>query len=249
MAEGQEFRFTIDAFTPDSMPMSRLAEYMAQFAIVLGEAPNVHFVRLEAGSTVLVQRVDEAVIPKVRDRVRRVKAGNGPPDAMNAYRRINSHLRQDNGVGVVTEDTGAEIIYFPGREQLEPVTFSAFNQEGTLDGVVIRLGGTSDPVPVHLEAGNVLHSHCLTSRDLAKTLGRYIFGPEIRVHGTGRWFRDEDGSWVLKRFMIASFEVLDDQPLSDVVAKLRDIPGSEWDTLDDPWSELVKIRYGEDEAQ
>ena len=221
---------------------------MAEFAVVLGEEPSVHFVRLEAGSTVLVQSVDDEALPKIRERVRRVKAGKGPADAINAVRRINRILRQDNGVGIITEDEGAEIFRFPGRELKEAVTFGAFNQEGALDGVLIRLGGTGDPVPVHLQAPNALHTHCLARRDLAKTLGQYIFGPEIRIHGTGRWQRNEEGQWELRRFTIGSFEILDERPLTDVVAHLRTVPGSEWPDIEDPWKELNRIRQGDDEV-
>lgn len=248
MPKSHELRFRIDAFTRDTIPMARLAEYMADLAAILGEPANVHFVRLEEGSAVLVQRIDEVAVPRVRERTQRVNVGEGPVDAMAAYRRVNQRLRQDNSLGVLTEESGAEIIRFPGREQEEPVTFGAFNQEGTLDGVIIRLGGTGDPVPVHLQAQNVLHSHCFASRELAKALGSYIFGAELRVHGTGRWFRDESGGWVLSRFSIASFEVLNDQPLSAVVAQLRDIPGSEWPNVVDPWEELDDIRRGTDEV-
>ena len=248
MARSLEIRFRIDAFTPDTLPMARLAEYMADLAVILGEPGNVHFVRLEESSAVLVQKVDAVAVPKVRERTRLVRAGEGPTDALAAYRRVNHHLRQDDSIGVLTEETGAEIIHFPGREQVAQVTFGAFNHEGTLDGVIIRLGGTSDPVPVHLQAANRLYSRCVASRTLAKTLGRYIFGPELRLHGKGRWFRDEGGNWVLDRFVIARAEVLDDQPLSAVVARLRDVPGSEWPSVDDPWAELGQIRDGTDEA-
>ena len=34
---GAEYRFSIDAYTPATMPMARLAEYMAQLALILGE--------------------------------------------------------------------------------------------------------------------------------------------------------------------------------------------------------------------
>ena len=227
--------------------MARLAQYMGDLAALLGEPEHVHFVRLERGSAVLVQTVDEAAVPKVRERATRVRAGEGPPDAMDAYRRINNRLRRDNGTGVVAEQNGAEIVRFPGREQVEVVSFGAFNQEGVLDGVIIRLGGTSDPVPVHLETSDRRFT-CHATRELAKSLGQYIFGPELRVHGVGRWLRDADGRWSLERFTIASFEILDDLPLSAVVAKLREVPGSEWPEIEDPWTELDQIRYGKDEA-
>lgn len=247
MARGYEFRFRIDVYTLDTLPMARLAEYMTDLATILGEKKSVHFVRLEAGSATLVQRIDDPAIPKVRQRVIQVQSGEAPPEAMAAYRSVNRRLKQDDAVGELIEETGAKIISFPGREQAETATFGAFNQSGVLDGVVILIGGTRDPVPVHLEAASVRYN-CHANRDLAKALGHYLFGPEIRASGQGRWLRDENGEWVLERFTISSFEVLREEPLSAVVARLRDVPGSEWTELDDPWGELDRIRNGPDEA-
>ena len=58
MGSEKEFRFKINAYTPKTIPMLRLAQYMADIASLLGEPTMVHFVKLEEGSTVLVQRVD-----------------------------------------------------------------------------------------------------------------------------------------------------------------------------------------------
>ncbi len=58
MKDTDEYRFVIDAYSPETLPMSRLAEYMTDLARLFGTAERVHFVRLEAGSTVLVQRVE-----------------------------------------------------------------------------------------------------------------------------------------------------------------------------------------------
>ena len=143
-------------------------------------------------------------------------------------------------------DPKTEIIRFPGREDIELVTFGAFNQEGSLDGIVIRVGGKQESVPIHLQSGQVFYTTCEATRNLAKLLAHHIFSSEIRVYGTGRWYRSEDGRWVLERFRISSFEVLRDAPLSSVVAGLRQVKGSEWETLSDPWGELEKIRRGTD---
>jgi hypothetical protein len=50
MAGSSEYRLKIDVYTPATIPMARLAEYMQEFAVLLGEAKSVHFVRLEEGS-------------------------------------------------------------------------------------------------------------------------------------------------------------------------------------------------------
>ena len=57
MSNDKERRFKNDVFTPETLPMERLAEYMLQFAKLLGEPERVHFVDVEAGSAVLRARV------------------------------------------------------------------------------------------------------------------------------------------------------------------------------------------------
>jgi hypothetical protein len=243
MSSAAELVFVIDAYTPETLPMARLAEYMADLATLLGEQTSVHFVRLDRGSIGLVHKVDREAEPKIKERMRQVRQGNPPLDALRAYRSINKRLKADNGVGVLKE-AGAEIVRFPGRETPEEVTFGAFSQHGSVEGKLIRLGGTTDPVPVHLEvAGQRFYSTCFATRELAQRLGAYLFR-EVRLFGVGRWVRSKDGEWELGRFSISDFELLDELPLSTIVADLRRIPGSDWSKLDDPWGELRRIRHG-----
>lgn len=245
--DDREYRFRIDAFTPDTLPMERLAEYMGDLAKILGEPESVHFVRLEPGSAVLVQKIDDAAEPKARARARASKVGEGPAEAVAAYRRLNKRLLTDNAVGTLDDDQGTNVVLFPGREQAEPVTFGSFTQDGSIDGVIIRLGGVRDPVPVTLETTEQKHVHFLANREMAKTLAQYLFGPELRVFGTGRWSRDKLGVWTLERFVAGRFEILGNEPLSAVLARLRDVPGSNWPLVQDPWSELQQERSNSDE--
>ena len=247
MSSAQEYRFEIDAYTPDTLPMARLAEYMADLAALLGEVSSVHFVRLESGSTGLIHKVEEPAIPKVRARVNGVIRGDAPADAMNAYRKTNQRLKEDNSTAVLFENESAEIIRFPGREMVEPEPYGPFNNEGTLDGKVIMVGGVSDPVPVHLQQGDTVYN-CHAKREIAGELGRYLFAFELRISGVGLWNRENNGAWTLHRFNIRSFDVLDDDPLSVVVTNLRAIPGSEWNQLTDPWAESMQLRHEDDGA-
>jgi hypothetical protein len=248
MVDRREVRFTIDAYTPETIPMARLAEYMEDVAVLLGEPPSVHFLRVEPGSLTLVQWIEHEAAPKVNDRLEQLRRGEGPPDALNAFKAINRKLREDNGIGVLSTADDVQIIRFPGRETVESWGFGSFNQQGSLDGVVIRVGGKNDPVPVLLEASPDLHYPCLAHRDLAKRLARHIFTTPLRVYGTGRWHRTEEGTWILDRFLIGSFDVLNDEPLSSVVEALRSIPGSEWPSVEDPWGELASLRSEDDES-
>ena len=246
---GREYRFEIEGYTPDTIPMARLAQYMGDLAELLGEPAHVHFDRVATGSVVLVHHVEDEAVPKVEMRVEKAKRGEGPSEATSAIRKINQKLREDNGIAHLAHD-GAEIIRFPGHQEPEPVSFEAFNQQGSLDGQLIVLGGTSDPVPVHIQCRDTGLVHlCDARRSVAKALAPYYLGAEVRVYGTGRWLRDEQGHWRLERFHIGNFEILSEQPLSSVVAGLRAVPGSDWESLKDPWAELDSIRNGPSERK
>jgi hypothetical protein len=50
--------------------------------------------------------------------------------------------------------------------------------------------------------------------------------------------------WLLDRFNITEFEVLDSSPLQEVVERLRAIEGNEWLEVEDPLEELSRLRHG-----
>ncbi len=237
---GTEYRFSIDAYTPATMPMARLAEYMKQLAEILGEPGAVHFERLETGSTVLVHKVEREAVPKVRERAASVQRGDAPRDAIRAFKAVNRMLREDNGVGLLRERTrGAKILVFPGREEAEEV-LSSVRQVGTIDGFVMKVGGTDETVPILLKSEDQLISHCWATKQLAKQLAQKLFEP-VRLFGNGRWGRDGDGLWTLLEFQVKTFEALEDAPLSVAVSRLRAIDGG-WG--EDAYAELALIRGG-----
>jgi hypothetical protein len=84
---------------------------------------------------------------------------------------------------------------------------------------------------------------CKATREIAKKLAREMFDPTLRVHGHGRWTRTGDGIWRVDEFQIANFEVLEDDALADVIDEIRGI-ASTWKDLEDPDSEMQKIRTG-----
>lgn len=241
MSDAHEYRFVIGAYSPDTLPMSRLAEYMADLARLFGRAERVHFVRLEPGSTVLVQRIEPEAAPEVSNRIRALAHGEAAGDAVRAYKALNRRLAGDDAVGSLRDGGGAEIIRFPGREPRPLLTFGPFNQDGVLDGVLIRVGGRDDTVPVHLRDGDAIHM-CTATRDMARRLAVHLYGRTLRVRGNGRWGRDSDGVWSMKRFNITDFNELDEAPLGEVVRQLRNVDGSGWKDIDDPLMELQQLR-------
>ena len=170
-SKGAEYRFQIDAYTPETIPMARLAEYMTYLAQVLGETASVHFVRLEKGSTAVVHRIDHEAIPKVRERAKAVRRGDAPRDATRAFHTINKMLRDDNGVGRLTEGKTAIVLKFPGREDSEE-RYPSVRQQGSIDGQVIRVGGVELQVPVLLQSEDEMIVGCSADRHIAKQLAQ-----------------------------------------------------------------------------
>jgi hypothetical protein len=57
--------FYVDAYSPETIPMAKLAEYMSDFAALLGRENAVHFAGLESGSTQIAAIVEPEDLPKV----------------------------------------------------------------------------------------------------------------------------------------------------------------------------------------
>lgn len=83
----REYNFIIDAFTPETMPMARLAEYLA---VLLGNRNSVHLVGIEHGSVRPQIRVDAPDVPKIEERLDAVRRLVAPHEAMRAYRSTMS---------------------------------------------------------------------------------------------------------------------------------------------------------------
>jgi hypothetical protein len=237
------YRFRIEPFTPETLPLARLAEYCAELAVLLGNKENVHLLGIEKSSTIPVVGIDWVAVPKVEQRLKDVRAGFGPEDAHRAFKNINQKLATDNASGQLFQDIkrGA-ILVFPGHASQ---VLGPFYQPGTVDGELIKLGGEGKVVPIHLlsEGKPVI---CHASREIAKRMAPYIFEASLRVYGTGRWERDVDGNWQMSKFKIEKFVRLEEISLVDTVEKLKGIKSGLQD-IEDPLSVLDSLRRGGDD--
>ncbi len=236
MKKWDEYKFKIEAYTPDTLPMAKCASYLAELANILGETPYIHFVRVARGSAQLVHRIEKEAIPKVMNRIIAIAKGEGTVDGMNAYRKINKMLQEDNAKAVLLKGK-SNILLFPGNEE-EKIKFASIQQQGEIDGEVIRIGGKQDMVPILLSVEGREISGCHASRKIAKDLAKYIFEP-VRLFGEGRWDRSTDGDWNLVGFTVDRFDVLEESPLSKTVMILRGIKG-EWGK--DSLHEILELR-------
>ena len=245
--DGYEYKFVIDVFKPDTISMARLAEYMADLARLLGSEAQVHFDRLEESSLALVQTIEPAAYPAVQGRIRALEAGTPDEDLRKAYEALDLKLQKDKARAKLLPPKSAQIIEFPGRDRPQPMTYGPFSEEGTLQGQLVNIGGKDASKHLIIQDGPVRYSELETTEDMARELRHHTFD-HVRVNGTGRWLRLEDGTWKLQGFIVRSFEILSDEPLADVVAKLRKVPGNRWADSADPIGELLNLRGDDDQV-
>lgn len=237
-----EYTLRIDAFTPATLPMARMAEYLAAFADLVGYEHSTHFDRIEEGSARLVSRVDDTEAPKVAARLAEIAAGNPASNAAKAFKKIDELLAADNAVGELINPLGSVIIPFPGRTRPRVLTFPAFRQDGSVDGVIVNIGGRDTTAHVILEDGKLTYTNIDLKRSVARDLAQYLYGPKIRLFGRGRWERHPDGAWKLLGFTVDRYEVLDDAPLSEVLADIRAVSGTDRSQ----YEQLMDLRGGDE---
>ncbi|MGO4881508.1 MAG: hypothetical protein ACLP59_11870 [Bryobacteraceae bacterium] len=239
MAEPEEIEFIIDAYTRETMPMSLLAQYLADLAVLLGCKSSVHLMAVEEGSVKPRIRIDAPDVPKVRERIESVRASDAPQEAMRAYRAIDDRLARDNAKGSLETPAG-KLIQFPGRDRLQEI--QPFSQAGAIDGIVVTVGGRDNPPTIHLEDEGKTHV-CHANRTLVKRIAPHIYGSPVRVSGVGRWERNQNGEWALMRFTVHDFEVLRDAPLDGVIGAIRTGDFSRWGDSDHPLEDLDAVRH------
>lgn len=222
--------------------MARLALYLSDLSVLLGSKSSVHLMGFAEGSIKPNIRIDAPDVPKVHERIHAVRANDAPQDAMRAYRAIDDRLARDNAkASLVSRAEGSKIIEFPGRDRLREL--QPFSQPGTLDGVVVTVGGRDNPPTVHLQDEAKVHV-CHANRNIIRRVARHIYASPIRVTGIGRWERSSLGEWGLMRFTIHDFTPLKDTPLEGLVNTIRSGGLSQWGDSEAPMEDLKKLRHG-----
>jgi len=234
------FTLRIEGVAPDDLPLRRLAAYLDEFARLLGEEASTRFESVSAGSTKIVARTLPIAVPKVRERLAAARDG-ASPDACKSIDRLDAMLSADNASGILSEEgRPGVIIRIPGANartaQLPPVA-----ETGFLQGELIRIGGRDETAHATLRDGDRTYT-CVVSHDLARELGKYLFGPQLRLHGRGRWRRSAEGAWEPVDFRAAEFDVLDSASLAEAAKKLRAAGGFGHQDAVEAWRTMRDLR-------
>lgn len=220
MDDFEELEFVIPAYTPETMPLDRLIEYLQQIADVVGVAGDMHLIRIERSSTKPVFKMPVPMAVRARERAVAVRSGGGTSAQRFAFNRIRQMVEKDGGEPACLKDrTGVILDFPPAIDGIGPIL--GVRQASTFDGSLLRVGGVGDHTPVLMQdlEGEVV-SGFSAPKDLAKAMAKLLFEP-IRVTGIGNWERSAAGQWKLTKMLIQTYEPLSDEPLNAVFAKLR----------------------------
>lgn len=235
------FSLRIRGFTPETLPMSKLAEYLKDFASMLGHESNVHFKGVRKGSAVLRAIVDEAYANDSFRDIALLNQGEAPERVRKAYESINELLKRDSATATLKYKSG-NILEFPGKKSKVETKIGPIRDNCQLEGELIRIGGADDSIHMTLQTNSGEKLNLSTkSKELAVNMAQHLF-KQLRVEGVGIWYRTEKSGWTLENLKVDSFSVIEDCDLSGLILELQSVEGSQWTESEDPVGDARKIR-------
>jgi hypothetical protein len=242
MKANARFRLRITAYTPETIPMARLAEYMRELAVLMGSESSAHYRGATKGSTVMNVEVAAEDTGKVAARLLEATSVDAPAEARKAIASLEALMRADNATGTLTLPDGRRAIRFLGIEAMVPERVGPIREFTTVQGEVVRVGGKDRSLHALLIGDDGQSLRLSTgSRETAKLLAAQLFS-RVRASGVGTWYRNDSGAWELEELKLQSFEPLEERTLLEAVSELRNIEGAGWRDLDDPLAALREMR-------
>ena len=246
MDRHEEYEFWIDAYSPDTISMKRLGEYMTKLGKLLGQEDRVHFYELRGGSTAIAMKVECEASPKIRTRIDNIKISEAANDPV--ARELNDMLRADNAIAELRQVVAGQkenLLKFAGREVPKPQKVGPFSEPATIKGLLVRLEGkdTTKHVSI-LDAQGKVWAGAM-SLEVAVQCRELMF-EHVAVEGVAKWIRSEDGTWSLVDFNISSCKPLENNTLKEDINALRSIEGNQWKTMDDPIAYIHQLRHDDE---
>lgn len=237
------YTFQIDAYTPATIPMARLAKYMWHCADMFGYDSAVHFKMLGVGSLQLVANIDDGFFSKVGNRLALIDAGEGDLRGAKAKAAIGRLLAEDGTSGFIYQggNDSDKIISFPRTPQTRQEVIGPICEEYSIDGTLIKAGGAGQTASLQLQSGTKKIAGIRTNRDIARRIAKHLYKP-VRLFGRGEWIRNENGRWIMQKFQAEKFIVLQKVGLKETFNRLRAIEGSDWKKMDDPIQVVMALR-------
>ena len=137
MDDFAEYAFVIRDSSPETLPMARLASYLQDLSRLFGSTDAVHFDRVTKSSACLRSRVEKSARRNVSPRIRAAALGEGPSEAIAAFRKLNEKLTEDGTTGEM-HLPGGQVVVFPGVPAPER-PLGPIRQRTAVQGRLVRI--------------------------------------------------------------------------------------------------------------
>lgn len=193
-----DYVLRLKGVTLETLGMARLAQYMAEFAALLGEDAKPVFAGVVKGSVNLRARSRTEFPALTKSRLRHAAFDDDAP-GHKSFDKLTSLMLSDGARGDVLDKSSAKVIDFPSKP---PRAKSASREyivadTGEVRGVVVAVEGIDDTAHIRLQdaATGTTTSVQVRNMDLARRAATYFRGPIVSLSVRGTWRRDEAGSW------------------------------------------------------
>lgn len=237
------FMLRIMRRNPDAVPMSRLGEYIIEFAALLGAENKPVFRGIKKASTGLRAYTPPDRTHYSRARIKQAKSDPASKPARHLH-AIEEMLGADSIAEAQILDEDDNVIYVVFGHKEEDSNTERLFQEGWVDGVVTGLVGADDTMHLHLR-DHFDRDLKLNIRDetLARDILTHFRIGSVRLCVRGTWVRTENGwSPEASKCTVQRFEALEDTPLGHVLGAAARVKSNGWRELEDPIGEWANIR-------
>lgn len=228
---------------PDDIPLDRLAEYLREFALILGKDNQPVFSSVSEGSVLLCAKIPGNKQSHVEQRLLDAQRG----DTQSGVSKHLFHLE-----AMMLNDGISKAEFLNPRQQVlvslhaanEPV-YHSVSQTGEVDGEITGVMGADDTMHITLKEWGGRIVKLVADVRTGRELGHHLRTGSVRLYAHGQWNRTDAG-WKPdpKKCFVDRFEVLDETGVVEIFNELRAIPGNGWTTEPDPlalWRELRGI--------
>lgn len=231
---------------PDRIRMDRLAEYMREFAKLLGTENHPTFRGVRKASTGI-----KAAIPASHQHAAniRLRAARAVPDSKgaSALRAIETMMAEDRIQCAEMQDASKRVLFRLEAPAVNDPVEAQIYQSGTVDGTITGIIGADDTMHLylrdHLDRDLRL---VVRSEEMARQILAHFRRGTVRVAVHGTWVRTEQG-WIpdTNKCTVDRFESLEDMSPIAIFEAMRAVPGNGWADLPDAdaaWRELRGIQ-------
>ncbi|MEY3995978.1 MAG: hypothetical protein RL344_321 [Pseudomonadota bacterium] len=236
------FTLRIDGenLSPTTFPMERLAEYMAIFAKLIGADNQPVFKEVSKGSTCL--DITVPALWETRTEQSLLRAANDPSYKNHKYiNQLEEDLLKDGYKSAELLNARKQLIFLV-TPQAAKITHSV-NHAAKLEGEIVGVFGRNDKMHITVRDYGGRIFKLLADVPTGQKLARHLRGGFLRLQTKGVWNRTNNG-WVTdpNKCHVINFDELEDIDALTIFQEMRNIPGNNWTTMNNPEQVCRELR-------